>query len=335
MYVNDDCMISSDFPLITGRAASSWLTTHLSPGRDLGLIDPEQEAIQVLLYQRFKHHRRTTEAPPKDSSAPHAIITIPREILRPDSPLLTIGPLTPSSSQSAPNRAGPYTHPPVRRPSKKTGQEIEITHVPDARRIELRISVARSTRWGMQLAALRRHGDGRDFHPDVPLALLEGAGFHPADLAALDEDAKSLIEHALLLADHARRAGEGNPPLPIPILQNQRDGHRYTLWVDGTNRGSPLPRHLLIHRAKTFPHLSVALPQERAYATDRKPHLLLAANRDQTVRLYLPSDEQWSTFEKRRSDHPPPADPSVRQWLDRAIQSAENLRKSQIHNVSE
>lgn len=305
-----------------GDQAAKWIREHLPQDFSTKTFSGSTQGLQILAYQKFK----SKESRKGDTDRTHAILCAPRSCFQHSARIFSEATeLQTSTNDRDEKRKKSNGQPPVRTKSPKTGLRTQVLAIGDAQSVQLRVSTARSTRWGLQLQALKRVGTGSDFDPGQPLAFLESAGFRPIDIQRISRniDLRTLITNALLIAHRAKT--EGFVPPTLPILHNHLDGYRYTLWIDRKNHGSPYPIQILIHEDESLPQLSKANPQIRGYATERKPELLLAANESQSVRFYLPTDDQWKQFEERRAKENSGLPEDIRKLVENTVQITRKL----------
>jgi hypothetical protein len=311
--------------VLGGDRAASWIREHLPRSLSDDVLSGSLEGLQILTYEKFK----SKESRRGEADRPHAILCAPRSVFQETSKLLSVATdLSTLTSGREEKRDNGDRQPPVRSRSPKTGLQTQVLSVGEAKSIQLRVSTARSTRWGLQLQALKRVGTGLDFDPKHPLDFLESAGFRSIDLQSITEDIdlRTLITNSLLLADRSKTEGFQLPTLPI--LHNHLDGYRYTFWIDRKNHGSPYPVQILIHDKGSHPQLSIALPQVRDYATERKPELLLAANENQSVRFYLPTEDQWKKFDEKRKKEESGLPEEIRKLVEDTVEVARQLNRN-------
>lgn len=311
---------------MTGESAVLWVGEFGPDALKKELLRDSSDALQILAYAKFKNPKSRKN----ETDRAHAVLCCPQTAFQANSQILAHATALPSPVSDPGDTKSTSTsqsQPPVRSESSKTGIKINALLIGDASMVQLRVSTARSTRWGIQLPALKRVGKGFDYDPTQPLKILEAAGFHRSHLQRIseDKDLHSLFANSLQLAHWSR--SEDLPIPKLPILHNHLDGYRYTLWIDRKNYGSPYPIQILIHSPNTHLHLSIALPQPRAYATERKPELFLAGNELQSVRFYLPTKAQWKKFEEESNPEGPKLPEHIQKLRQEAIQAAKNLSR--------
>ena len=190
------------------------------------------------------------------------------------------------------------------------------------REVTLRCTPTRSSHWGMDLDRLPLGGG----EPCLSLeTFLHGFGFltqtASGDTLALLNGAYAVAAAEKLDKKRLFRAPK------LPLIHNQRDGIRYTLYLDDQNIGSPSPIHVLLYPEGQKPTLVGWAATERPSATERKPGLLLLATPDKRIRFYQATDDQWQEWQRQRPslDSIPE---NLRPVVAEAIAAAERLRQT-------
>ncbi len=200
-----------------------------------------------------------------------------------------------------------------------------------ASRLVLKCSPTRSTHWGFNP---RRIGCDPQLYTgknDRSLFYTSLTAAH-LDLPRIPEPRRAIIDTLLFSAfAYYLSVPSVIARTPrIPLLQNQRDGLRFTLWHDRLNLGSPAQVQVVIHPDDAPPQLIYNQAIPKPYAADRKPELLLLASDDQEHRFYLPTPSQWAQWEQTHAAQPSLA-AAINAFLTQNGPNAEQIKISEMY----